>query len=207
MYIRNSRATSGRPALQNQLSMTFFIHDTRSHSFQHIAKRVFDIIVSAMGLAILSPLFLLTLMVIKFESRGPIFFIRFEYCYNHQRIRTIRFNGGSFYLTRVGHFLVRSGLDRLPMLINVLRGDMSIVGPRCHVVLPSTPLSKQLALALDDCPLGPGLIVFEDQAPTELRETEADLFYISNWSLLLDVEILFGSIFSKASYVQTPPRR
>ena len=204
---KNSRATSGRPALQNQLSMTFFVHDTRSHSLQHIAKRVLDIILSAMGLIILSPLFLLTLMVIKFESRGPIFFIKFEYCYNDQRIRTIRFNRGSFYLTRVGHFLVRSGLDRLPMLINVLRGDMSIVGPRCHVVLPSAPLSKQLALALDQCPLRPGLITFENQALTELRQTEADLYYISNWSLLLDAEILFGSIFSTASYVQTPPRR
>ena len=89
------------------------------------------------------------------------------------------------------------------MLINVLRGDMSIVGPRCHIARPSIPLSDQLMLALRDSPLRPGLVNFEDayrRANSEVRQIEADLFYVSNWSLLLDAKILFRNFFSKVSY-------
>jgi Bacterial sugar transferase len=74
------------------------------------------------------------------------------------------------------------------MLINVLRGDMSIVGPRCHVNRPSTPLYDQLSLALRNSPLRPGIFNFKDaygRVDTEVRNMEADLFYISNWSLPL----------------------
>jgi lipopolysaccharide/colanic/teichoic acid biosynthesis glycosyltransferase len=89
------------------------------------------------------------------------------------------------------------------MLINVLRGDMSIAGPRCHIARPSIPLSDQLMLALRDSPLRPGLVNFEDayhRANSEVRQIEADLFYVSKWSLLLDAKILFRIFFSKVSY-------
>jgi polysaccharide biosynthesis protein PslA len=91
------------------------------------------------------------------------------------------------------------------MLINVLRGEMSIVGPRCHLVPPSGPLSDQVSLALRDTHLRPGLVNLEDQnghAGSEPREIEADLFYISNWSCLLDAKILFLKFMSKASYAE-----
>ena len=190
--IRNSRA-----------AMTSFDHNTRLHSFQLLAKRGFDIVVSATGLIVLSPLFLLTSLTIKLESRGPIFSVRYEYCYDDQKVRTIRFRtaGYLFYRTPTGHLLSDTGLERLPMLINVLRGGMSIIGPRCHVVLLSAPLAKELARALTDSPLKPGLINPDGQVDSALRQIGADLSYVSNWSLLLDAKILFGSLFSKGAYI------
>lgn len=173
-----------------------------ARSLQLIAKRAFDIIVSAAILVVISPLFLLTLLAVSLDSRGPIFSISRRYCYNDQTIYFLNFRcSGTF----VGSSLRRSGLDRLPMLINVLRGEMSIVGPRCHIALPSIPLSDRLSLALRESPFKPGLVNFEnahEHTDSELRQIEADLFYISNWSLLLDAKILLLSLFSKASYVQ-----
>ena len=91
------------------------------------------------------------------------------------------------------------------MLINVLRGEMSIVGPRCSIGPPSIPVSDRLSLALRNREFRPGLVNFEDQhgpADSELRQIEVDFSYISNWSLLLDAKILFLKFFSKAPYVQ-----
>ncbi len=186
--------------------MTPSDHDTTLHPFQLFVKRGFDIVVSAAGLIVLSPLFLLISVAIKLGSRGPIFSARYEYCYNDQRIRTIKFRtiGSLFFTTRIGHFLIQSGIERLPMLINVLRGEMSIVGPRCHITLPSIPGSDQLMLALLNSPFKPGLLSFG--GPHERGQIEADLFYVSNWSLLLDAKILFGYLFSKGAYTATSLR-
>ena len=176
-------------------------NSTRSpRSPQLIAKRAFDVIASAAMLVILSPSFLVASLAVTLDSRGPIFSVSRKYCYNDQTIHVLNFRCRE---TFVGSSLTRSGLDRLPMLINVLRGDMSIVGPRCHIARPSIPLSDQLMLALRDSPLRPGLVNFEDayrRADLEVRQIEADLFYVSNWSLLLDAKILFRNFFSKVSY-------
>ena len=174
---------------------------------QLVVKRAFDIAASVMVLLVLSPLFLLTSLAIKLESHGPIFSVKHEYCYNGRRIQVLRFRSRSRRsVTVIGRFLTRSGLNQLPMLINVLRGEMSIVGPSCHVALPSIPLSDQLSRALLNSPFRPGLISFEgphhERTDWEPRKIEADLFYISNWSLLLDAKILFLNLFSKATYVQ-----
>jgi lipopolysaccharide/colanic/teichoic acid biosynthesis glycosyltransferase len=169
---------------------------------QLVAKRVFDVIASAAMLALLSPLFLLSLLAVRLESRGPIFFISRQYCYNNQTIDVLTFRCRR---TFIGSSLARSGLDRLPMLINVLRGDMSIVGLRCYVGRPSIQLSGQLSLALRNSPLRPGLLHFEDiygRVDSKARQIEADLFYVSNWSLLLDAKILLRNLFSKAPYIQ-----
>jgi lipopolysaccharide/colanic/teichoic acid biosynthesis glycosyltransferase len=193
-------------ATKKRRPMTPSDHDTTLHPFQLVVKRGFDIVVSAAGLIVLSPLFLLISVAIKLGSRGPIFSARYEYCYNDQRIRTIKFRtiGSLFFTTRIGHFLIQSGIERLPMLINVLRGEMSIVGPRCHITLPSIPGSDQLMLALLNSPFKPGLLSFG--GPHERGQIEADLFYVSNWSLLLDAKILFGYLFSKGAYTATSLR-
>ena len=172
---------------------------------QLVVKRAFDIAVSLMVLLMLCPLFLLASLAIKLELRGRISSVKPEYCYN-QRIQVLRFRSRSRRSeTVVGRILRRSGLKLIPMLINVLRGEMSIVGPHCHVGLPSIPVSDQLSRILLNSPFMPGLISFEvphERTDGELRKIEADLFYISNWSLLLDAKIIFLSVFSKVTYVQ-----
>ena len=170
---------------------------------QLIVKRVFDIAVSTVVLLVLSPLFLLACLAIKLESEGPIFSVKHLYCYNNQHVRVLRFRSRSHCdVTIGGRFLIRTGLDQLPMLINVLRGEMSIVGPHAYV-LPPPQLNDQIAPASLRGPLRPGLISLEGP-PTggELNRKDADLFYISNWSLLLDAKVLFQQVISKHTYFQ-----
>jgi lipopolysaccharide/colanic/teichoic acid biosynthesis glycosyltransferase len=179
-----------------------FRHHPFSAAPQLIVKRAFDIIISAAMLALLSPLLLLASLAVRLESRDPIFSLCRKSSYNNQIVNVLNFRCRD---TVIGYSLKRSGLDRLPMLINVLRGDMSIVGPRCHINRPSISLYDQPPPAMRNGPLRPGLFNFEDangRVDTEVRSFEADLFYIANWSLLLDAKILFRTFSSKVSYIQ-----
>jgi lipopolysaccharide/colanic/teichoic acid biosynthesis glycosyltransferase len=190
-----------------RLQMISFVQSSRSRSLQLIAKRAFDIVASATLLIVFSPLLLLTAAVIRLGSGGPIFSVKLEYCYGHRTIRTIRFRCSSHFASfnRIGLFLVRSGLDQLPMLLNVLRGEMSVVGPNCYHGVVSMPLSGQQELAFENCPLKPGLIgpaSDNRKSGSNLGNVEADLSYIRQWSLLLDVRILIRRMFSWKSYLQ-----
>jgi len=88
------------------------------------AKRVCDIVAAITGLVLLSPIFLITALAIKLESRGPIF-VRVS-GHNNQTIRLIKFR----VAMRVGQILAQTGIDELPQFINVLRGEISILGRR-----------------------------------------------------------------------------
>jgi lipopolysaccharide/colanic/teichoic acid biosynthesis glycosyltransferase len=170
-------------------------------SLQLVAKRVFDIAVSAIVLLVLSPLFLLASLVLKLETRGPIFSVKHVYCYNNQHVRLLRFRSHRS-ASAFGRVLARCGLDQLPTLINVLRGEMSIVGAHFYV-LPPAQLYDRLHSAPLDAPLKPGLIGFKGpHSGPELSLTDADLFYISNWSFVLDLKILVRFLFSKDTYFQ-----
>lgn len=109
-------------------------------------KRLSDTVLAALGLIILSPLFLLLIILIKLDSRGPVFFrqrrvgIHRKY-FEILKFRTMRIDtpkdtpthlleNPEQYITRMGKFLRKTSLDELPQLINILKGDMSIVGPR-----------------------------------------------------------------------------
>ena len=162
-----------------------------------LVKRVIDIVASGLGLLLLSPMFLVTSLVILIESRGPVFVVTSKYYYNIRPIRTLRFPSHNHHTeTLVGSFLIRRGLDRLPMLINILRGEMSIIGPHCRSTSTSVPLSEEQLLALSNSPFRPGLVSFE--IPERVgSQTDADLFYIANWSLLLDAKVLLINLSSK----------
>jgi lipopolysaccharide/colanic/teichoic acid biosynthesis glycosyltransferase len=108
-----------------------------------IAKRLFDIIFSFIGIIVLSPFLIVIALWIKIDSRGPIFFLQTRISQYNQPFRIIKFRtmrvnnkgkrltiGGDNRITRSGYFLRRYKLDELPQLINVLKGDMSLVGPR-----------------------------------------------------------------------------
>jgi len=111
-----------------------------------IAKRLFDILFSFIGLVLLSPFFILIALWIKMDSRGTIFFLQTRIGQYNQPFRIIKFRtmrannkgkrltvGKDNRITRSGHFLRQYKLDELPQLINVLKGNMSLVGPRPEV--------------------------------------------------------------------------
>jgi lipopolysaccharide/colanic/teichoic acid biosynthesis glycosyltransferase len=184
-------------------------------SIQLFVKRVFDILVAATGLIALSPLLVIVSLAIKLDSRGPIFVRHVQYWYDGRRIHVINFRCRAFVraddedvTTNIGRILSRSGIDRLPMLLNVLRGEMSIVGPCSYVAPPSILLAGVLPDALPRSKLRPGLLcrakINVPQNPdvgSYLRQQIADdLLYTTNWSLSLDVSIILRILTSKTSY-------
>lgn len=116
--------------------------------FQLIIKRGFDIVVSFIGLLIFLPIFLIVAIIIKLDSKGPIFFRQVRVGKNGKEFKIIKFRtmvvdaeekgmqitvDGDSRITKPGNFLRKSKIDELPQLINVLIGDMSFVGPRPEV--------------------------------------------------------------------------
>src|SRR5262249_48754871 len=116
--------------------------------FDLFVKRAFDFTFATMGLIVLSPLFLIVSIAIKLDSPGPIFFRNTRHGFNNDKIRVLKFrsmttieDGAHKFsqatendprVTAIGRILRRTNIDELPQLINVLNGEMSLVGPRPH---------------------------------------------------------------------------
>jgi lipopolysaccharide/colanic/teichoic acid biosynthesis glycosyltransferase len=185
-----------------------------ARNFQFVVKRGIDILTAAIALILLSPLFLLVAIAIKIDSNGAILAPQIRYCYDNRLIHVLRFRctaverSGNEAVTRIGRLLSRHDLDRLPTLINVLRGDMSIVGRCSYVSAPSVPLSPELLGASQRSKLKPGLICraklncfsHSDSERGTRGQIEDDLSYITGWSLWLDVKIIAKGLTSKSSY-------
>jgi len=170
-------------------------------------KRFSDIIISTFSLIIISPLFLLLAIAVKLDSRGPVFFLHERTGLNGKPFKMIKFRGMidnalSFgpgitqkndpRITRVGKFLRRTSIDELPQLINVLKGEMSIIGPRpeiTSITAEYTELQKRVFNFL------PGLTGISQvngrQTLTPEQRTEMEINYYSNETFLGDVKIFF----------------
>lgn len=198
--------------------------DTTPHNVLYLAiKRLIDIVVSGLGLILLSPFFLVIAVIIKMTSEGPVFFKQTR-CGLHGRKFTIykfrtmvvdaekkleelmKFNereGPVFKMkndpriTPIGRFLRKTSLDELPQLINVLKGDMSLVGPRPP--LPSE-VEKYERWQRRRLSLKPGITCIHEVIARGDKDFERwmklDLEYIDNWSLSLDMRILTKTFFA-----------
>src|ERR1700686_4961403 len=133
--------------------------------FSRAAKRVFDIVAATVGLILLSPTFLLVAIAIKIDSRGPVFHPQTVYRCNNENIRVLKFRTTMVwghgkvlqYVTRVGAVLRRTGIEGLPLLINVLRGEMSIVGPAPSVADLNNIFAEQVSLIQQRHSVKPGI--------------------------------------------------
>jgi lipopolysaccharide/colanic/teichoic acid biosynthesis glycosyltransferase len=173
---------------------------------QH-GKRAFDVIFAITGLILLSPLLLLASIAIAAESRGPIFIREDLRDHDNRTVRALRFrlvrgNADEPTLTRIGQVLHETGIPELPQLLNVVRGEMSIVGPRLNAG-PHNAFSSEAAARLSG--LKPGLITWVPPvghyAVFGLSEQPIHdaLHYIDNWSVFLDIKIILMSLFSAHS--------
>ena len=183
-------------------------------------KRIFDIIFSSVVIVfILSWLFPLIAVIIKLTSKGPVLFKQVRsgvdnmhfLCYKFRSMTesvdadTLQAVKGDMRITKIGAFLRKSSLDEFPQFFNVLFGDMSIVGPRPHMLLHTEEYSALINRYMVRQLVKPGITgaaqVRGYRGETkELRDMEGrvrlDVWYIENWSLSLDINIIFKTIWN-----------
>jgi putative colanic acid biosynthesis UDP-glucose lipid carrier transferase len=193
--------------------------DTPFHGVQGIVKRLTDITLASIIVAILSPVFAAVALGIKLTSPGSVIFKQRRYGLDGQRIIVYKFrtmtvseDGDDFVqakkdddrITPIGHFLRRYSLDELPQLFNVLQGRMSLVGPRPHPIALNEQYRKLIRGYMVRHKVLPGLTGLaqingcrgETPRVEDMRaRIEYDLEYLRNWSPFLDMKILFLTIF------------
>ncbi|MGL4396064.1 MAG: sugar transferase [Hyphomicrobium sp.] len=188
-----------------------------------ITKRLEDICIGTLLLLVTAPLWPLIALAIKLESPGPVLFRqrrrgRYLTVINVLKFRTMRVledgpvveqaRANDTRVTAVGRFLRRSSLDELPQLINVIKGEMSLVGPRPHALAHDVEFAALLDKYPDRHQMKPGITGLAQvsglRGSTAIPGTiearvEADLAYIKAWSLELDAKILLGTFAAVVS--------
>ena len=192
-----------------------------------LVKRIEDVVIAAFCLLVTLPLMLVIALFIKLDSRGPLLFRQKRLGANNLPFDLLKFRSmyvehadslghqltraGDPRVTRVGRFLRMASMDELPQLINVLRGDMSLVGPRPHA-LAANAAGISYARAITEYPIRhrvkPGITGWaqvngwrgETTTIEQIRQrVEHDLYYIENWSLTFDLLILGRTVLAVLS--------
>lgn len=180
--------------------------------FWLLVKEVFDKIVSFISLVVLLPLFLVVAILIKLDSPGPVFFLQDRVGKDGKIFKVFKFRTmnsdapektkGKYidksnpYVTRVGKILRRTGVDELSQLINVLKGEMSLVGPR-----PTLPyqVAKYNEYQRKRLLMKPGItswaLIHGRNKLTWPERIEYDVWYVEHWSFWLDIKILFKTVW------------
>ena len=195
------------------------IFDRPITDWDSVAKRVFDIFFSVLAIALFWPLMIGTAIAIKLDSKGPVLFKQKRHGFNNEVVDVFKFR--SMYtdqcdptaraavtkedprVTKVGRFIRKTSIDELPQFFNVLRGDLSLVGPRPHAVVAAAH-DRLFAEVVDGYfarhRVKPGVTGWAqingwrgeiDNDEKIKQRTACDLYYIENWSLLFDLKILF----------------
>lgn len=180
-----------------------------------LLKRVFDIIFSVIILIfICSWLFPVIAILIKRDSKGPVFFLQKRYGFHDHVFRCIKFrtmymNADSLStdkrVTRIGRFLRKTSLDEMPQFINVLKGEMSVVGPRPHMLLVDDFYKLKIGRYSVRSLVKPGVTGLAqvnglrgDSGNMDIKMQKrilADAFYVKNWSFSLDLVIILKTVF------------
>ncbi|KLE14604.1 sugar transferase [Clostridium sp. C8] len=209
--------------LQNQ-QIEIQIEELREKKLYELSKRVLDIISSIIGLILLSPIIIIIWIIIKFDSKGPAIYSHIRLGKEMRPIKVYKFrsmyqNSAEIFenftseqkkeyyenfkldndprITKIGAFLRKTSLDELPQLINIIRGDMSVVGPRPIV---EDEVEKYGVYANKFFSVIPGLTGYwqaNGRSDTSYDErVQMDMFYIDNRSLLMDFKIILKTMVS-----------
>ena len=225
-YIKVKMIPGSSLQLEKNLSFSrygdFFVINVNEipldHALNSLAKRAFDLVFAGLvTVFILSWLIPLVGLLIKLESRGPVFFIQKRNGINNQVFNCLKFRSmtpndyadiqqatkNDPRVTRIGAFLRNSSLDEMPQFLNVLMGDMSIVGPRPHTIPMNETFRTQIDRYNSRHKIRPGITGLaqvrgfrgEIENSHQIRSrVRLDYFYINNWSFLLDMSIMVKTI-------------
>jgi putative colanic acid biosysnthesis UDP-glucose lipid carrier transferase len=187
-------------------------------------KRVFDLFLSFFALLVVSPLLIIIALAVKLTSRGPLLYVavrvgmggdafkmyKFRTMYYSEKNRgTSSTRKNDSRITPLGHFLRKTNLDELPQFFNVLKGDMSVVGPRPHRVSLDKKLQNEVAKYMIRHYIRPGMTGWAQvngwRGPTntgekKIQRTRHDIWYIKNWTIWLDIKIIFLTLFGKKTW-------
>jgi lipopolysaccharide/colanic/teichoic acid biosynthesis glycosyltransferase len=207
-------------------SRLIFSHEFATARVQPVFERALSLLVAVAGLILLAPLMLLIAVAIKLDSHGPVFFVQqraglYRMPFDLIKFRTMRPVEGrhsewerdnSSRITRCGYWLRRFRLDELPQLINMLRGDMNLVGPRPHpmtnlelLVLTARNLSEVSGDAISyyslRCAVRPGVTGwaqvryrYANSLEQEVEKLRYDFYYLKHLSVWLDIRILVETV-------------
>ena len=191
------------------------VRDVAMRGWRLAAKRLMDIVGATVGLILLSPLMILTAIAIKLESPGPVFYVQERMGLDARPFKMLKFRSmyvdaekdgpgwtrpGDPRVTRVGRIIRKYSIDELPQLINVLMGDMSLVGPRPERPVYVEQFRQSIPRYMERHREKAGLTGWAQihglRGDTSIAErTKYDLWYIENWSLWLDIKIIIRTIF------------
>lgn len=194
-------------------------HNPLARSYNRVAKRCFDILFSGTFLVVFPLLLVPVAIAIKLSSPGPVFFVQERTGYRGRsfkclKFRTMKVNKDSDTLqataddprkTRVGDLLRRTNLDELPQFINVFLGDMSVVGPRPHMLRHTEQYSQLVDKYMVRHVVKPGITGWAqvngyrgltDEVWKMEKRVEYDVSYIENWSMALDVKIIVRTVIN-----------
>ena len=208
----------------SNVSTTTYKEVLNQKNFYKKVKRIMDVILSTIGLIVLLPVFAIIALIIKIESKGPIFFKHTRIGKNGKIIKIYKFrtmveNAEELIkkftpeqmkefkenykltndprITKVGDFLRKTSLDELPQLLNIIKGELSIIGPRPVV---QEELEKYGANAEKFLSVTPGLTGYwaaNGRSCIDYEQRmEMELFYVDNLSLKMDIKIFFRTILS-----------
>lgn len=181
---------------------------------QRFMKRAFDILLSGIALVLLSPVLIITAIAIKIEDGGPIFFKQDRVTIGGKVFSILKFRSmivdaekdgrphpageDDDRITKVGRLIRPTRIDELPQLINIIKGDMSIVGPRPERVEHVEKYTRDIPEFTFRLKVKGGLTgvaqVFGKYNTSPLSKLKMDMYYITNYSLLLDLQIIFETI-------------
>lgn len=184
-----------------------------------IIKRGFDVVFSLLVIfGLLSWLLPVMAIIIKLESKGPVFFIQRRNGLNYKEFNCYKFRSmvinsqadldlvskNDVRITKVGKFIRKTSIDELPQFFNVLYGDMSVVGPRPHMVSVANLYAAKVDKFMVRHFVKPGITGlaqtkgYRGEVETDqdiINRVKYDIFYMENWSILLDIEIIFKTIY------------
>jgi lipopolysaccharide/colanic/teichoic acid biosynthesis glycosyltransferase len=194
----------------------------RTEPASSVAKRIFDVVAASGALLFFAPLLIAIAVMIKATSPGPVLFFQYRYGYRNRRFKIYKFRTmrtdagdvrgvrqtvqGDARVTRIGKILRKTSLDEIPQLINVIKGDMSLVGPRPHVpgmLAADLPYEDLVPYYFQRHTARPGITGLAQvsgcrgstvESGRAISRIDYDLHYIEKWSLRMDITIILRTI-------------